>query len=181
MLGIQKVEWLASWIDENPDELRLILNCKSDYIKKYEVVDPAKPGSARSVLCVGGKLRQVQERLFRRVLAPRLKPSEFSHGGVTKRSILSYVEPHLASKFVYKTDIASFYPSISNNRVNSLFLRKLGCHPSVARMLTDLCTYDYHLALGLVTSPIIADQIMMPFDARLGTANQLVAQSGCAT
>lgn len=170
MLGIQKVEWLASWIDFTTDELRLILNFKNDFIQKYQIVDPAKPGSARTVLCVRGKLRQVQERLFRRVLAPKLKPSEFSHGGVAKRSILSYVEPHLGSKFVYKTDIASFYPTISNNRVNSLFLRKLGCHPSVARVLTDLCTYDYHLALGLVTSPLIADQIMRPFDERLAGA-----------
>jgi hypothetical protein len=40
----------------------------------------------------------------------------------------------------------------------------------VARILTQLCTYDHHLALGLVTSPFLAEQILIPVDKRIDAA-----------
>lgn len=170
MLGIQKVEWLEKSTEFSTEELFRILDNKSSYIRKLKKVDPTAPLACREVLSVEGDLRTVQDRLLRRVLSPKLKPSECSHGGVTSRSILSYVTPHLGSDFLYQTDIASFYPSISHRKVNALFLRRLRCSPAVARVLTNICTYDFHLALGLVTSPILADQIMMPFDIRISNA-----------
>jgi len=36
--------------------------------------------------------------------------------------------------------------------------------------LTKLCTYRNHLALGLITSPILANQILYSVDARIGKA-----------
>jgi hypothetical protein len=43
-------------------------------------------------------------------------------------------------------------------------MNELRCSPAVAHLLTKLCTYEYHLALGLVTSPILADQILRRVD-----------------
>ena len=42
------------------------------------------------------------------------------------------------------------------------------CSPDVARLCTRLCTYDYHLALGLITSPILADCVLVKVDRRIG-------------
>lgn len=69
--------------------------------------------------------------------------------------------------FSFLTDISSFYPSISNSRVHRFFLKTTNCCPDVARILTRICTYNYHLALGLVTSPILADQILRDVDSRI--------------
>jgi retron-type reverse transcriptase len=75
---------------------------------------------------------------------------------------------HVNSVFCANTDVANFYPSIPYRRVYRLFCRELRCSPDVARILTKLCTYRYHLALGLITSPIIADMLMSNVDRRIG-------------
>ena len=109
----------------------------------------------------------VQERLYRHRLKSRLKPSLQSFGGVAGRNVVGNASAHIGHNYVYKTDISNFFPSITIDRVNRLFLRQLGCSYEVSRILTRLCTYDYHLALGLVTSPILADQILRTVDQRM--------------
>lgn len=76
-------------------------------------------------------------------------------------------EQHLRSKFAFSCDISSFYPSIHSSKVYRFFAKTNQCSPDVARLLTRLCTHNYHLALGLITSPLIADQILKPIDKRI--------------
>lgn len=40
----------------------------------------------------------------------------------------------------------------------------------MARICTKICTLEHHLALGLVTSPILADQVLRRVDVRIGFA-----------
>jgi hypothetical protein len=72
------------------------------------------------------------------------------------------------------TDISGFFPSISCHRLNQFFLNE-ACSYDVARVLTRLCTYDFHLALGLVTSPILANELFKPIDRRIGDACRKMA------
>ena len=51
-----------------------------------------------------------------------------------------------------------------------LFVETLECSPDVARVCRLLCTYHHHLALGLVSSPVLADQLLQNVDERLGAA-----------
>jgi hypothetical protein len=110
--------------------------------------------------------------MLRTILLPALSPSQFSHGGVRGRHIKTNIGPHLDSTFVFTTDISNFYPSISHYRVYRLFCKTFQCSPDVARICTKLCTHDHHLALGLITSPILADQMMDRVDQRIGGACQ---------
>ena len=107
-----------------------------------------------------------------RFSCPSCSVSDFSHGGVRGRHIKTNVEPHLKSTFVFTTDISNFYPTISHNRVYRLFSRDFCCSPDVAESAPRLCTYKHHLALGLITSPILADQVIAPIDARIGGVPQ---------
>ena len=102
------------------------------------------------------------------MLLPKLPATEFSHGGVRGRHIKTNVEQHIESRFVFTADVSNFYPTISHNRVYRLFVEDFGCSPDVARICTKLCTYKHHLALGLITSPMLADQVMRRIDARIG-------------
>ena len=133
----------------------------------------ARPGQAnKNTSCSERRwaAARLQTQMLHDILLPVLSPSQFSHGGVRGRHIKTNVEPHLDSTFVFTTDISNFYPSISHRRVYRLFCETFRCSPDVARICTKLCTHDHHLALGLITSPILADQMMDRVDARVGGA-----------
>ena len=52
--------------------------------------------------------------------------------------------------------------------VYKLFTNDFECSPDVAHICTKLCTRDFHMPLGLITSPILADCLMAPADRRIG-------------
>lgn len=168
-LGIQKVEWLAKNLDVSVEDLKLAAEYKSDFVRERTICERDK---TRDVVYTVGLLREIQERLFHRILIPKFLPSPECHGAVRDKSILSHAEVHAASRFLYTADIAHFYPSISNYYVYELFIR-FGCSPDVSRLLTETCTWKSKLALGLVTSPIIANQVLVPFDEKLTHACQI--------
>ena len=170
MLRIRQVKHLAHRLGVTVKVLEKVAEAPERWCEELVLLDPAKPTKPRDVLNVRGQLRQIQSRMLRNVLLPALPISQFSHGGVRGRHIKTNVEPHLESTFVFTTDISDFYPSISHNRVYRLFAETFECSPDVARICTRLCTYDHHLALGLITSPILADQVMHPIDGRIGRA-----------
>jgi RNA-directed DNA polymerase len=168
MLGIQKIEHLAQNLGTTPDRLIEVAETASSFCDELVLIDPSKPEKKpRDVLNVKGDLRVFQTRLLHDLLQPKHRPSTYSHGGVQGRHIKSNANAHIESVFAFPTDVANFYPTISNDRVFRLFLMDFCCHPSVARICTQLCTYNYHLALGLITSPILADRIMLPIDKRI--------------
>jgi hypothetical protein len=83
--------------------------------------------------------------------------------------VLTNLRPHLGNRFVFKADIAQFYPGIHHTRVRRLF-EQLGCPTDAARCITRLCTYRFCLEQGLVTSPILADTLLAEADVRIGSA-----------
>jgi RNA-directed DNA polymerase len=167
VLGIQRLEHLAQNLGIPLSDLLLAAEYFEDDIEEFRIWNPDPTRKPRDVIQVTGNLRKVQELLYNRILKTKLSSSEFSHGGIAKRHILSNALTHLGNRFLYLTDIADFFPSITNYRVNRLFLFTLKCSPEVARLLTRICTYRYHLALGLVTSPCLADQVLMDVDRQI--------------
>lgn len=167
MLGIQTVKHLADRVAIDVGDLKLTAEFVESDVSEWTAWDPCK--KEREVIAVSGALRKFQDRFYDRVLRTRLSPSPFSFGGVAGRHVIDNVKPHVRNRFIFKADISSFYPSISIDRVNRLFLRQMHCSYEVSRILTRLCTYDFHLALGLVTSPILADQILREVDVRVAS------------
>ena len=170
MLRIRAVEHLAGALSTSIEQLQRVLAKPDLYYEELVLIDPAKPGKRRTVVDVRGDMRIFQSRLYRRLLLPKCTPSAYSHGGVPHRSIKTNVGPHLQSGFVFKADISNFYPSIHFRRVYKLFAEQFECSPDVARLCTRLCTYRYHLALGLITSPILANQVLRRVDRRIAGA-----------
>lgn len=167
MLGIQKAKHLASQLGCSEDEVRECARHPADFVQAYDLFNPEKPNKVREVIDVRGKLRLLQSRLMSRVFKPVFCPSDFSHGGISGRSIKTNAEVHRASRFAFNLDVTNFYPSISIQRVNRFFLIKCQCSPDVSSILTKLVTHNYHLALGLLTSPLLADAMFTPIDCRL--------------
>ncbi len=177
MIGIRQVKHLVAILDTTPEELKAVLDSPESFYEELILRDPKKPDKQRIVVDVQGTMRAYQLRLYKRVLLPKLAPSMHSHGGVKNRSIKTNAEPHLRSSHAFKTDISNYYPSIHHSRIYRLFTNSFGCSPDVARICTRICTYHHHLALGLITSPILADQILRRVDRRIAglcAKNQLV-------
>jgi RNA-directed DNA polymerase len=170
MLGIRQVKHLLHALSASLEEVSALFESPESFYEQLYVSDPQKPHKKRVVVDVRGQMRAMQARLYRRLLLPKLVPSVHSHGGVRGRSIRTNAEPHLGSRYVFKTDISNFYPSIHFARVYRLFTADLECSPDVGRICTRLCTYKHHLALGLITSPILADQLLRRVDRRIGGA-----------
>lgn len=170
MLGIQRIEVLADRIGVDRGELLLTAEFTEEYVRKWTIWAPDETKKPRNVISLTGEWRKIQSRLYNRILKRVLQPLPWSHGGVAGRHILTNATSHEGNEFLFVADISSFYPSITCRQVNRLFLKRLKCAPDVARILTRLCTYDHHLSLGLVTSPILADQILRNVDLRIAEA-----------
>ena len=170
VINIRQVKHLAARTGFTTDRLHEIADRTDSFCEELILLDPAKPEKERKVLDVRGDLRRFQERLLRSVLMPKLTPSSYSHGGIHERHIKTNILPHCHSTFVFTADISNFYPTVSRNRVYRLFIERFGCTPDVARICTRLCTYRHHLALGLITSPFLAEQILLPIDQRIASA-----------
>lgn len=167
MLNIRRMDHLCRPLKSTYGHLQQTLENFDTFVNCLVRIDPRKPDKPRDVIDVWGTARDLQNRLYKNVLLPKLWPSEFSHCGVGC-SIKTSALVHQNSHFVFQTDISNFYPSIHRKRVYRLFI-EMGCSPNVARAMTRLCTYENHLALGLVTSPILADRILNTVDTRLGS------------
>jgi RNA-directed DNA polymerase len=170
MLSLYTIKRLAQIIDISADTLIAVADNTDEYVRQKTIYDPTRldrKKRPRDVISVTGKWRTIQCRLHKRILSRRLSFSPISYGGVPGRDPKANALAHKGHRFLYVADITDFFPSISNDRVFRLFRKQLDCSPSVSRLLTKLCTYDYHLSLGLITSPILSDQILCPNDLRL--------------
>jgi len=168
MLNIQTVAHLARLLETTPHRLIQVANSAPSYYEKLILIDPARPDKVRDILNVVGGLRQLQRLLHDKVLVPARRPSMYSHGGIRGRSIKSNARPHMGSTFLYTTDIADFYPIVHHTKVYKLFTDTFSCSADVGRICTKLCTHQFHMPLGLITSPILADCLMEPSDRRIG-------------
>jgi len=165
-VGLRDLHEVLDDFDTNPAALvRELTLWRADQSKK-----------PRDVIAIRGRWRHIQRRIYTKLLLPQFHPSRYSHGGVKCRSALTNARVHLGNSYAFVTDISGFFPAISCFRVNKLFL-ELACTYEVARALTRFCTYDYHLALGLITSPIIANELFKPIDSHVARACRSIGLS----
>jgi hypothetical protein len=168
MLGLTKVGELAGRLHTTPQALYHAAEHIDEYVELYELVDPANPSrKPRIVLSPRGPLRCAQHALLHVLFRKHLRPTRFSFGGIPGRNALQNARCHLASRFAYTTDIENFFPSISAERVREMFESRHGCSGDISRLLTRLCTYNHHLAQGMITSPILADESVRRIDFRI--------------
>lgn len=156
---------------ESPAQLARILGL--DLVELLELADSApsnyrprcetKPGGGtRKIDRPVGRLKTIQRRIYRRLLK-QLPISASAHGGVPGRSHVSAARVHLHAHTIATIDIRTFFSSVTNDHVYSLFT-EMSCSPDVARLLTLLTTFEGHLAQGSPASTAIANILLVAFD-----------------
>jgi RNA-directed DNA polymerase len=101
-------------------------------------------------------------------------PHPSSFGYVSGRNIKENARQHCGHKFLLTADVENFFPSITQLRVEALFVES-GIGPEVSNLLSRFVTIDGALPLGLPTSPSISNAVFLPIDIEL---LNLATQSG---
>ncbi len=99
---------------------------------------PSARRPARLIEAPKDRLRMVQRRILREVLAP-VPVSPIAHGYVPGRSALTAADVHVGADVLVQLDLAAFFPSVTFGRVAATY-ELLGYSPPVARILAGLST-----------------------------------------
>ena len=104
------------------------------------------------------QLKDIQKRILTTILK-RVELPAYLFGAVAGKTLLGHAERHLSNQnsTVVTMDISSYYPNITCLHVYYVWHVVLKCPPPIARFLTELTTFDYHLPQGAPTSPAIAN------------------------
>ena len=191
---------LAAWLRLDSSELEWFADLKSiaarsreQRLRHYHLLVRAKHfGSIRLLEAPKVRLKHLQQQILSDVL-DTLPSHPATHGFLRKRSIRTFVAPHIGQQVVLRVDLMDFFPSIKRPRVQALY-RSIGFPESVADMLGGICTtssparlwpalgididssqlsdaralYRWpHLPQGAPTSPAVANLCCWRLDCRL--------------
>ena len=116
-LDITELEWFA-------DLKRLSARSPQPALRHYKAIVLGKPaGDIRLIEAPKVRLKHLQRQILTDIL-DLIPPHPAAHGFLKRRSILTYVEPHIGRAAVLRMDLRSFFPSI----------RARVCRPSSARL-----------------------------------------------
>ena len=155
----------------NKGQLDYLLAHIEDYYYSFEKVKlnkftgkPQKKSNGefatRQINSSKGKLKDVQTRLYN-FMSTQVKMPQYVYGGVQRKNNVSNARFHQGNKYIFTTDLKSFFPSISHKQVFQMFLRE-GYIPAIARILTKLTTHKYQVPQGIPTSTLIANLVFKP-------------------
>ncbi len=171
-IPIGRLDWLA-------DVKGLTLKQDAPKLRHYVTIRlPRRRGKARLLEVPKPTLKAIQRQILHEIL-DLIPPHEAAHGFRAKRSIVSYVQPHVGRRIVLRFDLRDFFASVSAARVQAIF-RTAGYPLEPARLLTGLCTTrtpdevpaeprwrQRHLPQGTPTSPALANLAAYRLDVRL--------------
>ncbi len=189
---------LAALLDLDSGELAWFADTRSwarhadSPLRHYRWWTVPKRDGVRLLAAPKPRLKEIQRRLLRHVLAP-IPLHAAAHGSVPGRSVRTAVAPHTGATVVIRADLEGFFASISAPRIWGL-LRTAGLPEPVAVAITGLSTtvvplsvwravpvardvYAHermgerlrapHLPQGAPTSPALANALAYRLDRRL--------------
>jgi hypothetical protein len=131
-LDVTELEWFA-------DLKGLSARSPQPALRHYKAIVLGKPpGDIRLIEAPKVRLKHLQRQILTDIL-DLIRPHPAAHGFLKRRSILTYVEPHIARAAVLRMDLRNFFPSIPRSRVQAIF-RTFGYPEHVAALLGALCT-----------------------------------------
>ncbi len=170
--GIQTREALAAYLGVKLRYLTFCLYSRPREKFYTEIVIPKSNGCERTLHAVGGQLKTLQRKCLDTFMTKGWQPSEYAHGFVPGKSIITNSKLHSHKKLVIKMDIKDFFPSITFARVAGMFKQwpfEFGQEAAVA--LAQICclpTENGPIPQGAVTSPYISNMLCRQLDSNLG-------------
>lgn len=135
---------------------------------------PKKSGGSRIISAPAPHLKMAQRGLLSLLYVEEL--SDAATGFRPGRSIKDNAALHVGKEIVVNADIQGFFPSTTYDQVYSLSRRVASgtLTPLGARLFSEICCHDGHLATGAPTSPAVSNLILKRLDDILsGIAKKL--------
>lgn len=114
----------------------------------------------RTINSSKGDLKSIQSRIYNFLLSNITLPKYF-YGGVKGKNNILNARYHQGNKYIFTTDLKSFFPSISNKQVYTTLVN-LDFSPNIARIITKLITRNGQVPQGIPTSTLIANLVFRP-------------------
>ena len=135
---------------------------------QYRPFDLRKPGSKslRHIDNPVAKLKNVQRRIFERLLLPIPLPETMT-GGVRGRSTRDNARFHVGQPVLVTIDLRNCFGKIDDLKVFRVFRNTVGCSDEIAGVLTQLCTVRHRLPQGAPTSAALANLVLLPLHRKL--------------
>ena len=133
---------------------------------------PKKSGGNRLISAPAPHLKLAQRALLPLIYAEDL--SDFALGFRPGKSIKDNALPHVGKQIVVNADIRGFFPSTSYKMIYSLSRRIRSGSLSLlaARLFSEICSHNGHLATGAPTSPAVSNILLKPLDDSLAKIAQ---------
>lgn len=106
-----------------------------------------------------GVLADVQKAIYRRIVCELPLP-DWILGGVIGKGIRDNGKLHVRRAEVVTLDVREFFPSIRPGQVCAAIRHHTRASPSIAELLTRLCTYEDRLPQGASTSTAIGNLVL---------------------
>ena len=130
-----------------------------------EFAIPKRAGGKRRILAPQPKLKQLQRRVLRRLLA-RLRVHPAAKGFERGESIVTNARSHVGAAVVVRMDIQDFFGATATHRVREYFTA-IGWGSEAVYLLLKWSTVDGGLPQGAPTSPRLSNLVNYEMDARL--------------
>lgn len=137
----------------------------------YRMVPQQKKDlSIRETFDAHQPLKMIQRKIVDRIFSGVIFP-DYLHGGIrdvnSPRSIYSNVACHAGARTVLMQDIKNFFPSITEDKVLSVFKGVFGFGDEVSNLLVKLTTRKGVVPQGASTSSYLANLVFWDVEPRL--------------
>ena len=163
-----RIDTFADWCPYNFD-----MNNKAQYYHEFDI--PKRNGGVRHIKEPLGDMKRAQRSICNKLKYQlQVLPHDCAHGFVKKRSCKTAMIRHqeAQSRWFVKFDLHNFFPSCSKEMVVEAFkniaqLRYIMSEELMNQVADVLTDETGHLTQGCVSSPYIANLILLDFDVKL--------------
>lgn len=131
-----------------------ILNNLDGVIKYSRRTIAKKNDKRRNILEPSYSLKNIQRRILK-LLTPIKRP-DWVIGGEKGKSYINNAEYHQMNSYILKLDIKSFFDNCKRDYIFKFFRDYFDLSNDIAKILTDLTTYDGKIPSGAPTSSLLS-------------------------
>ncbi|CAN7235549.1 reverse transcriptase family protein [Caballeronia sp. LjRoot34] len=163
---IGSISALATTLDVSQSRLEKIAADSSQFYLVFQ----KQVGKKLRTLCDPiDELKRIQKKIISRIFS-HLEFPPYLHGGIKAsdpRDFLSNATHHARAHIAVAIDVENFFPSISENLVETAFRLLFNFKPDVATLLAKLTTLNGSVPQGAPTSTYLSNFIMFDKEYRL--------------
>lgn len=162
------IDRIAAESGLTPSQVGVIIRSSGRRYKSYTI--PKRDGGRRHISQPSRKLKFIQRWLISRVFS-LLPVHECATAYVRGRGIADNAQAHRHSRYLLKTDIANFFPSITDRDVRRLIRDNAAYLPDdIAKdydRIAMAVSYRGALTIGAPSSPTISNTMLYAFDVQM--------------